>query len=469
MTPEELLVEALKQSKKIVFGNTIGTDSNGNCTVQGKDGSILARSPDQISAGSAIALKTDGGKWYAVSPRPTGIVRQSTLFKRKNRIEEEIEEAIAPIKANYNFLYSVSYSGDGSIGGPFSDVTLGYVTTEVGTGIVFTFDNDTGLLTEKEGEATLFQRTQDLSNTVIAASSILIQDFNEDIDKIGSQIGGSFVDHPGGNTFGYNEISITFNLASQVFLKEWDIIGDPIDGLRPIELIDNEVLRLDELLDLDKRKAVLTALIASKGLEPLIQSVRIRIAEMQQQVQQYFAINLSFALDKFVEDKLPDVPSELPEIDPTEEFFNLSANIDLMKIALQSFLANADYSTESVASRAVVKCTKEGERAIALQAFITTNNFTNYFASTSIQPLSGRFFWYYFREDWTDINNSPFELELSNTGVPYSYNYGMGFQRIGEYYYLYTDVAMSGIPFGESEYNMVFRWRKRGNTEWFSL
>ena len=89
MTPEELLVETLKQSKKIVFGETIGTDTDGNCTVQSEDGSILARSPDQISAGSCVALKTDTGQWYAVSARQSGTVAKKDLFKRKNKPPEE--------------------------------------------------------------------------------------------------------------------------------------------------------------------------------------------------------------------------------------------------------------------------------------------------------------------------------------------------------------------------------------------
>jgi|GEM_PF-4717884 len=106
MTPEELLVEALKQSKKIVFGNTIGTDSNGNCTVQGKDGSVLARSPDQISAGSAIALKADDGQWYALSARQTGTIAKKTLFKRRNKqVADEQSSKIIVLFKKGNILY----------------------------------------------------------------------------------------------------------------------------------------------------------------------------------------------------------------------------------------------------------------------------------------------------------------------------------------------------------------------------
>jgi hypothetical protein len=84
MTPEEQLASILKQNQNIVFGKTIGTDANGNCTVQTGENSILARSGGQISAGDCVAMKTDDGQWYAVSSRVSGTVDKKTLFKRKN-------------------------------------------------------------------------------------------------------------------------------------------------------------------------------------------------------------------------------------------------------------------------------------------------------------------------------------------------------------------------------------------------
>lgn len=85
-TPEELLAQILKDNKKIAFGQTIGTNADGNCAVQTDDGSILARSPDRISAGSCVALRADDGQWYAVSARETGLVQRSVLFSRRNKI-----------------------------------------------------------------------------------------------------------------------------------------------------------------------------------------------------------------------------------------------------------------------------------------------------------------------------------------------------------------------------------------------
>jgi hypothetical protein len=87
-TPEELLVQILANDKKIAFGTTLGTDVNDNCTVQTTSGSILARSPDRISAGNCIALKTDDGEWYALSASLSGSVQKSTIFKKVNRTEK---------------------------------------------------------------------------------------------------------------------------------------------------------------------------------------------------------------------------------------------------------------------------------------------------------------------------------------------------------------------------------------------
>ena len=84
MTPEEQLAKILKQNQNIVFGKTIGTDADGNCTVQTGESSILARSGGQISAGDCVAMKADDGQWYAVSSRVTGTVDKKTLFKRKS-------------------------------------------------------------------------------------------------------------------------------------------------------------------------------------------------------------------------------------------------------------------------------------------------------------------------------------------------------------------------------------------------
>ena len=108
MTPEEQLAKILKQNQNIVFGKTIGTDADGNCTVQTGESSILARSGGQVSAGDCVAMKADDGQWYAVSSRVTGTVQRSVLFSRKNRIVDDAE--IGNAKALY-FSSSDAYVG----------------------------------------------------------------------------------------------------------------------------------------------------------------------------------------------------------------------------------------------------------------------------------------------------------------------------------------------------------------------
>lgn len=85
MTPEERLLAALKAQNKIVFGNTIGVDSNGECTVVGEDATVRAIAGTPISAGSCVALQADDGQWYAVSAREAGTIQKKTLYKRKNK------------------------------------------------------------------------------------------------------------------------------------------------------------------------------------------------------------------------------------------------------------------------------------------------------------------------------------------------------------------------------------------------
>jgi len=109
VTPEERLIAALKTQKKIVFGNTIGVDGNGECTVVGEDATVRAIAGTPISAGSCVALQTDDGQWYAVSARESGTVQKRTLYKRKNKPPASDEEG-GPVKILY-IKESVFYVG----------------------------------------------------------------------------------------------------------------------------------------------------------------------------------------------------------------------------------------------------------------------------------------------------------------------------------------------------------------------
>jgi hypothetical protein len=105
MNSEELLIQALKQKERIVVGRTIGTDVNGNCTVQGSDGSVLARSEGNISAGDCVALKADDGQWYAVSARETGTVAKKTLYSRRNKVSSQDGGRVIVLFNKDNALY----------------------------------------------------------------------------------------------------------------------------------------------------------------------------------------------------------------------------------------------------------------------------------------------------------------------------------------------------------------------------
>lgn len=100
MTPEERLIAALKAQNKIVFGNTIGVDGNGECTVVGEDATVRAIAGTPISAGSCVALQADNGQWYAVSAREVGTIQKRTLYKRKNKPPSSDGEG-GPVKILY--------------------------------------------------------------------------------------------------------------------------------------------------------------------------------------------------------------------------------------------------------------------------------------------------------------------------------------------------------------------------------
>jgi len=85
VTPEERLIAALKAQNRIVFGNTIGVDSNNECTVVSEDGTVRAIAGTPISSGSCVALQADDGQWYAVSARESGTIQKKTIYKRKNK------------------------------------------------------------------------------------------------------------------------------------------------------------------------------------------------------------------------------------------------------------------------------------------------------------------------------------------------------------------------------------------------
>ena len=125
MTPEEQLAKILKQNQNIVFGKTIGTDADGNCTVQTGESSILARSGGQISAGDCVAMKADDGQWYAVSSRQTGLVQRSVLFSRKNK--ELLQDA-----DNTNFVYIGSRDSISYLLGGTDEIEVLTFSTEIG-------------------------------------------------------------------------------------------------------------------------------------------------------------------------------------------------------------------------------------------------------------------------------------------------------------------------------------------------
>lgn len=490
MTPEELLAAALKQSQKIVFGKTIGTDTNGNCTVQGEDGSVLARSGGRISAGDCVAIKADDGQWYAVSARQSGTVQKTTLFKRRNILVAEEEEAIILVPlVSYDVLYFIIFSGNNLSGTPRSAISVATVNSSLPPntqqGVVYTMNFDTGELESQSGALTLELGGLGENNTINVAGSTAIQEFVYDAtdpeniiqsNQIGVTLSGSYINHPDlippSSSTSFWQFAIKLNLASQKFIKEWDIIGDPEDenAVRPIEALDNEIDRLDELLDVGKRAIVLTKLIADKGLGA-IKDTTITTIENQRIIlgNPFFAQGLEFVLEKIFDDVLPDVPAELPPIDPSEEFFNLSSNLDTLVTRLNTFNATPNNITAFNAERSARDCTKEGERVVKLQAFISTNGFVNYITGVSSLPFAGFYGYNYQRVNWFTIASSPLDLSFEVEGVPYEFDFGVYLIRQGDFYYVGTDGDMSGIPFGRSQYNARIKWRKRGNTEWFSI
>ena len=169
MTPEEQLAKILKQNQNIVFGKTIGTDADGNCTVQTGESSILARSGGQISAGDCVAMRTDDGQWYAVSSRPTGTVAKRTLYKRKSKPssasggdiiilfkkdnalyvggDRDEPELIYELEAGYSFVGSPNIS---KIGANIQGYIVNFnVTQGTGNSLVFCSIEEGGLTTKE--------------------------------------------------------------------------------------------------------------------------------------------------------------------------------------------------------------------------------------------------------------------------------------------------------------------------------
>lgn len=405
------------------------------------------------------------------------------------QLEEEIEAVVeSPIFVSYDILSFLIFSGNNVIGTPKS--TINVFTPRSGlpidsqNGVVYTINTETGLLDSQSGSLVLELSGDTENNTINISESTATQEFVYDpsdpdniiqINRIGVILSGSYVDHPlvpPSFSISFWQVGIKLNLASQKFIKEWDVIGDPEDenAVRPIEALDNEIDRLDELLDVGKRAIVLTKLIADKGLSA-IKDTTITTIENQRIIlgNPFFALGLEFVLEKVFDDVLPDVPAELPPIDPSEEFFNLSSNLDTLVTRLNTFNATPTFSTSSIAENAAKACTKEGERVVKLQAFIDVNSFTNYITQVSSSPLSDIYVYTYQRVNWNTIASSPLDLSFEVEGVPYSFDFGVYLIRQGSFYYIGTDGDMSGIPFGRPAYNADFKWRKRGNDEWFSL
>jgi hypothetical protein len=105
-----------------------------------------------------------------------------------------------------------------------------------------------------------------------------------------------------------------------------------------------------------------------------------------------------------------------------------------------------------------------------LQTFIAQNNFSNnYFARTSIRPFQSTLKWLYSR-NWTTIASSPIDLELDFEGVAWQFSNRVSFIRVeNEGYFIGLVAQAIDIPFGGSQYDVRYRWRKRGNTDWFSI
>ena len=486
---EQAYFDALKredaQKKDVRVGGIDGR--TGRYQVLSADGGL---SSNGVSTSNA-APPSDGFVRGLQSPNVNAI---SLGWRKYNavdfvRVEEEIEAVVeSPIFVSYDILYFLIFSGNNVIGTPKSTINvftpMSGLPIDSQNGVVYTINTETGLLDSQSGSLVLELSGDTENNTINISESTATQEFVYDpsdpdniiqINRIGVILSGSYIDHPlvpPSFSVSLWSIGIKLNLASQKFIKEWDVIGDPEDenAVRPIEALDNEIDRLDELLNVDKRAVVLTKLIADKGLSA-IKDTTITTIENQRIIlgNPFFAQDLEFVLGKVFDDAFPDVPAELPPIDPSEEFFNLSSNLDTLVTRLNTFNANPDRIAVSNAERSARECTKEGERSVKLQAFIDANNFTNYITQVRSRPSSGLYAYNYRRVNWNTIPSSPLDLSFEVEGVPYEFDFGVYLIRQGDFYYVGTDGDMGGIPFGRPAYNADFKWRKRGNTEWFSL
>lgn len=191
MTAEERLIAALKAQNKIVFGNTIGVNAGGDCTVVSEDGTVSAIAGTSISAGSCVAIQTDDGQWYAVSARESGVVQKQTLYKRRNKPPESGGSG-GPVKILY-LKDGVFYIG-GDRPTPIEVYTIPEGYNLFGPASI---DNTGPLLDDwlinlrlkKEGKLTFV--------TVSTSTESRIEDF--DIPKKHGGFGGEDPDYPDGD------------------------------------------------------------------------------------------------------------------------------------------------------------------------------------------------------------------------------------------------------------------------------
>lgn len=394
-------------------------------------------------------------------------------YKRTNKLLQGIEETATKtlILVSYDLLGFFVFSGNGVSGNPFSAVDVysdrAGLPIDSQDGVIYTIDSNTGELTNKDGELPLLAPSgNDPLNSINRAESIYFQDFEGESNQTGATISGSYIDHvgltPPSQSLGFSELSLKFNLLAQPFLKEWD-------GLSQIEDLDNKIIDLDGLLDLEKRAIILTKAIIDTGLESVrdttidvIAAIRISTGNL------FFGAGLEFTLVKIFESKLAVLPPTIPPILPDEEFANLPTAINDLITKLNIFIADPTITTVSNAETQARKCTSEGERVLTLNTFITANGFTDYLARINSVPADNIFLYYYERT-WDLLSSSSLEFEVDIVGVTLTGNYSASFIRQSAFYYMYTSTDVLGIPFGLAQYIANFKWRKRGNTEWFSI
>ena len=396
---------------------------------------------------------------------------------------------------------SFIFSGNGLSGNPKSSFNYYYRASIGSSDFVYYVGGAFGKYQRKTNPIVDWNHvgTQEPENTIDINASTVVSDFSGENNNFGVQLVGSFIEHPDltppSTAYAYLYFGLSFNQKLfKKFARNWDseivAIEDEID-FRESQLQDKIVpLTPEETLytGLQRRLIYLAKAAQDTNLDSLITQIKERInLAPTGWIYSFRSLLLIKVLDDIKDSYMNvQIPSVLPQLLPDDEFFELPNRIEILASELTTALSYSLPISQGVSSfgqsisQALEKakeCILYGERARRINALpsLVGTGWVSY-VEVRISGIVNDIGLVYLKnyED-NPLTTAPIEVEASIAGVPYTsvfnIDVGRAIRQSGQDFFFCNveGLQTDSLPFGRASYINSIKWRKRGNTEWFSV